>query len=301
MMDYHQPVLLKECINGLNIKKGGIYVDATFGGGGHSRAILEKIGKGKLLVFDQDSDARANIPDDKRLIFVQHNFRFLRNFLRYYDIHGVDGILADLGVSSYQFDSEERGFSYRFKGALDMRMNKEANLTAATIINTYPQEELARIFKYYGEIKDSYRIAQTIINHRQKNKISSVEDLLSVIKKHIPLHKEYSFLSIIFQALRIEVNEEIESLKEFIIQADESLNEFGRLVVISYHSLEDRLVKNYIRSGNFENTITKDIYGNYSTPLKAVNRKVIVPDDDEIKQNSRARSAKLRIAEKIKE
>ncbi len=299
MMNYHQPVLLNESIEGLEIKSGGIYVDATFGGGGHSKAILHKLGKGRLIAFDQDADSEINLPKDKRLTFVHHNFRFLKNFLRYYDIHGVDGILADLGVSSHQFDNRERGFSYRFKGALDMRMNKEADLTAADLVNQYTTEELSRVFRDYGEIKNSRQLAGSIANYRQQNKILTIESLLEALEKYIPSRKGYAFLSKIFQALRIEVNHEIEHLKAFLLQTSECLNTGGRLVVISYHSLEDRMVKNYIRSGNFENIIRKDIYGNYEIPFKQINRKVIIPGQQEITSNPRARSAKMRIAEKI--
>jgi 16S rRNA (cytosine1402-N4)-methyltransferase len=299
MMNYHQPVLLNESIEGLKIKSGGIYVDATFGGGGHSRKILERLGKGRLFAFDQDADAMVNIPDDKRVTFVHHNFRFLTNFLRYYDINGVDGILADLGVSSHQFDNDLRGFSYRFKGALDMRMNKNADNTAANVINLYSREELVRIFRDYGELKNPHRLADNIIKHRQQKEILTIDDLLKALEKNTPAKKGFAFLSKVFQALRIEVNREIDFLREFLLQTSKWLNPAGRLVIISYHSLEDRLVKNYIRSGNFENIIHKDIYGNYKTPLKAINRKVIVPGEEEIKLNPRARSAKMRIAEKL--
>lgn len=300
MMEYHQPVLLKESIAGLKIKPEGIYVDATFGGGGHSKEILKCLQKGKLIAFDQDEDAIANVPDDKRIIFVRHNFRFLRNFLKYYEIDQIDGIIADLGVSSHHFDTPQRGFSYRFSSNLDMRMNTMANLTASDIVNNYSVEELARILFEYGEIRKAGSIAKNIVESRDKNPISTADDLINAVKMFLPRHKENQYLSQVFQALRIEVNHEIDNLKELLLQSVEFLKTGARIAIISYHSLEDRIVKNFFRYGDFEsNEIPTDLYGNIQRPLEPVNRKVIVPDEAEIAENKRARSAKLRIAEKM--
>lgn len=297
---YHIPALLKETINGLSIKPDGIYVDVTFGGGGHSREILSKLGeKGKLLGFDQDEDAVKNKIDDSRFIFVRSNFRYLKNFLRYHNIDKVDGILADLGVSSHHFDEAERGFSFRFDGALDMRMNTKSPLTAAVLLNTYSEEQLADVFYLYGELHNSRKIAKTIVNARTKQPFDQIFPFIEVLKPFFGREKEKKDMARVFQALRIEVNKEMDVLKSLLEQSLEVLNPGGRLVVLTYHSLEDRLVKNFIRSGNFEGKIEKDFYGNVLSPMKAVNNKVIIADDAEIERNPRARSAKLRIAELI--
>lgn len=298
-MEYHQPVLLKESVDGLNIKPDGVYVDATFGGGGHSREILKRLGKGRLLGFDQDEDAIDNVPDDDRFIFVRHNFRFLKNFLRYHNFNSIDGLIADLGVSSHHFDTPHRGFSFRFDSKLDMRMNTQASFTAETVINTYSVNELTRVFRDYGELKNSRAIAHNIENARALTSISGVQELVDALGRCIPKHKENQYLAKVFQALRIEVNKEIEHLKELIQQTVSLLNKNGRLVIISYHSLEDRVVKNFFRDGNFEGGRQTDLYGNVQRPLEPVNRKVIVPSEEEIAINNRARSARLRIAEKI--
>ncbi|MFV0392390.1 MAG: 16S rRNA (cytosine(1402)-N(4))-methyltransferase RsmH [Paludibacteraceae bacterium] len=298
-MMYHVPALLNETINGLNIKPDGVYVDATFGGGGHSKEILNKLGKkGRLIGFDQDEDALQNIIDDKRFTFVQSNFRYLSNFLKYHDVEKADGILADLGVSFHHFDEAGRGFSFRFEGKLDMRMNTRSSLTAEKVINEYTEQQLADVFYLYGEMHNARKIASSILKVRNTERIVSTEQFLNVLKPFLPKEKEKKEMSKIFQALRIEVNKEMQVLKELLTQSVEALNPNGRLVVLTYHSLEDRLVKNFIRSGNFEGTLEKDFFGNILTPLKAVNNKVIVPTEQEIEQNPRARSAKLRIAEK---
>jgi 16S rRNA (cytosine1402-N4)-methyltransferase len=295
---YHTPALLNETIEGLNINPDGIYVDVTFGGGGHSRVILEKLGKnGKLLGFDQDEDAIKNVIADPRFIFVRSNFRYLKNFLRYHNIEKVDGILADLGVSSHHFDEAERGFSFRFDGALDMRMNTKSPLTAAVLLNTYTEEQLADVFYLYGELHNSRKIAKAIVNARVSNPFNKIFPFIEVLKPFFGREKEKKDMARVFQALRIEVNKEMDVLKSLLEQSLEVLNPEGRLVVLTYHSLEDRLVKNFIRSGNFEGKIEKDFYGNVLTPMKAINNKVIVPNEAEIAQNPRARSAKLRIAE----
>ena len=299
MTDYHVPVMLDECIGGLNINPSGIYVDVTFGGGGHSRKILEKLTNGKLFAFDQDSDTLTNLPKDNRFQLIPHNFRYLKNYLAFYDIEKVDGILADLGVSSHQFDSAERGFSIRFDGPLDLRMNTGKGKTAADIVNEYSEEELSKIFYEYGEIKNSRKLAHSIAIFRSSNKIHSISDFKSAIHNCIDKSKENKYLATVFQALRIEVNDELSALKEMLQQCPEVLNSGGRLVVMSYHSLEDRLVKNFIKSGNFEGKVEKDFFGNPLVPLNSVSRKAIVPTDEEIERNSRSRSAKLRIAEKI--
>ena len=300
MMKYHQPVLLKESVAGLKIKPDGVYVDATYGGGGHSKEILNCLKNGKLVAFDQDEDAVANVPDDKRLIFVRHNFRFLRNFLKYYEIDQIDGLIADLGVSSHHFDTPQRGFSFRFSSNLDMRMNTKSNLTASAIVNNYSVEEMARVFFEYGEIKKAKLLAKNIVNSRDKKPIVSTSDLIDAIEIFIPRHKENQYLAQLFQALRIEVNHEIDNLKELLLQSVDFLKTGARIAIISYHSLEDRIVKNFFRYGNFEsNETSTDLFGNIQRPLEPVNRKVIVPKEEEIKRNSRARSAKLRIAEKL--
>ena len=295
---YHIPVLLNESIEGLNIQKNGDYVDVTFGGGGHSRVILSHLDKGRLFGFDQDEDAANNAFDDPRFFFIRHNFKYIRNFLRYHEVEKVDGILADLGVSSHDFDVAERGFSFRFDGDLDMRMNRDAKMTAADIVNHYEEEKLIRLFREYGELKNAYRLTKEIIASRQQKPIKTIADFKEAIQACIPKRLEAKYLAKVFQALRIETNQELEVLREFLEQSVELLNPGGRLVVITYHSLEDRLVKNFIKSGNFEGKLEKDFYGNISSSLNVVNRKIIIPTDEEIERNPRARSAKLRIAEK---
>lgn len=295
---YHIPVLLNESIEGLAIDPAGVYVDATYGGGGHSRKILESIKTGKLVAFDQDVDAAANVPDDDRLIFVQHNFKFIKNFLDYYSIGQVDGVLADLGVSSHDFDVAERGFSFRFEGALDMRMNQTGGLTAADLVNGYSEEELIRIFRMYGELKNAGKTAKVIVAARNKKQIETTADLCAVLEALVPAKTANKYLAKVFQALRIEVNKELEVLKDFLTDVYDVLKPGGRLVVISYHSLEDRLVKNMIQRGSFDGDVQKDFYGNVQSKYRPVG-KMIVPTEDEIERNPRARSAKLRIAEKI--
>ena len=296
---YHTPALLSETIDGLNIKPDGIYVDVTFGGGGHSREILAHLGpKGRLLGFDQDLDAIKNSIDDKRFTFVRSNFRYLKNFLKYHNIEKVDGILADLGVSSHHFDEAERGFSFRFDGALDMRMNTESKLTAAVILNTYTEEQLADVFYLYGELHNSRKIARTIVQSRTQKPIERIFQFIEILKPYFGREKEKKDMARVFQALRIEVNKEMEVLEELLIQSLDVLNKGGRLAILTYHSLEDRLVKNYFRSGNFEGKLEKDFYGNIIAPLKPVNNKVIIASDEEINRNPRARSAKLRVAER---
>ena len=298
-LTYHVPVLLKESVDGMNICPNGTYVDVTFGGGGHSREILSRLEKdGRLLGFDQDEDAERNIVDDPRFIFVRSNFRYLHNFLRYHDIEKVDAILADLGVSSHHFDDSERGFSFRFDGALDMRMNKRAGLTAADVVNTYAEERLADIFYLYGELKNSRKLASVIVKARANGQIKTIGEFLEIIKPLFGREREKKELAKVFQALRIEVNQEMEALKEMLTAATEALKPGGRLVVITYHSLEDRMVKNIMTTGNVEGKTTQDFFGNLQTPFKLVNNKVIVPDEEEIERNPRSRSAKLRIAEK---
>ena len=298
-MGYHKPALLHESIDGLYIKPKGTYVDLTFGGGGHSLEVLKKLGKnGRLVVFDQDQDALANVPDDKRLIFVGANFRYLKHFLRYHAIDKVDGILADLGISSHQIDQAERGFSFKAEAALDMRMDVRNRRSASQLLNDESREELVRIFRSYGEIRNAAALATAILNFRQEKRIESTGDLERALKRFIPKHQPSKFLARVYQALRIEVNREMESLGEMLMQTAGCLKEGGRLVVISYHSIEDRLVKNYMRSGNLEGQIEKDFYGNVQTPWKLVNKNVITPSEEEIGENNRARSAKLRIAER---
>ncbi|MBR0023798.1 MAG: 16S rRNA (cytosine(1402)-N(4))-methyltransferase RsmH [Muribaculaceae bacterium] len=296
---YHIPALLTETINGLNIKEDGVYVDVTFGGGGHSRAILDKLGpKGRLLGMDQDLDAWGNRLDDSRFTFVHSNFSFLKNFVRYYGIDGVDGLLADLGVSFHHFDASERGFSFRHDSALDMRMNTKSKLDARTVLATYSEEELASMLYLYGELKQSRRMASAIVKARQAGEISTTGQLVEIIGPYIKRSQEKKELAQVFQALRIEVNHEIDALKRLLEQSLEVLKPGGRLVVITYHSLEDRLVKNFMRSGNLEGKIEKDFYGRVSTPWKLINNKVITASDEEVERNPRSRSAKLRIAEK---
>ena len=294
---YHIPALLNETIDGLNIKTDGVYVDVTFGGGGHSREILARLGKnGKLLGFDQDQDAVKNVLDDKRFIFVRSNFRYLKNFLRYHNIEKVDGILGDLGVSSHHFDEADRGFSFRFDGALDMRMNTKSPLTAAVILNTYNEEDLANIFYLYGELHNSRKIARTIVNARSIKPIEKIFPFIEILKPYFGREKEKKDMARVFQALRIEVNKEMDVLKSLLEQSLEVLKPDGRIAILTYHSLEDRLVKNFFRSGNFEGKLEKDFYGNILAPLKAVNNKVIIADEAETARNPRARSAKLRVA-----
>ena len=295
---YHIPVLLKESIDGMNLQPGGVYVDVTFGGGGHSKEILHRGDSSiRLFSFDQDEDAERNIVDDDRFTFVRSNFRYLYNFLRYHGIEQVDGILADLGVSSHHFDDSERGFSFRFDGNLDMRMNKRSGKTAADIVNTYDEERLADIFYLYGELKNSRKLASTIVKARNRKAIVTIGDFLEIVKPLFGREREKKELAKVFQALRIEVNQEMESLKEMLLSAMEMLRPGGRLVVITYHSLEDRMVKNIMKTGNIEGKTIQDFYGNSQTPFKLVN-KVIIASDDEVKRNPRSRSAKLRIAEK---
>ena len=297
-MGYHSPVLLNECIEGLNIKPTGIYVDVTFGGGGHSKEIMKHLGGGKLFAFDQDADAYENNLQQDGFKLIDANFRYLRNFLRMEGVKKVDGILADLGVSSHQFDVAERGFSTRFEGDLDMRMNPKSDLSAKEIVNDYSEENLANVLYKYGELKNSRRIAKEIVNARQFEKINTTTELILVVAKIVPEKYRNQFLARIFQAIRIEVNDEIVALEEMLLSAVDVLNPGGRLVVISYHSLEDRLVKNLMKKGNLEGNAEKDFFGNPIKDLNEINRKVIIATADEIKQNSRARSAKLRIAEK---
>jgi len=298
-MVYHIPALLDESIEGLNIRPDGIYVDVTFGGGGHSMEILKRLKTGKLIAFDQDEDAKLNAPDDNKLIFLEQNFRFLKNNLIFNGIKSIDGLIADLGVSFHQFDEPERGFTFRHKAPLDMRMNKSSSLTAAILIQTLDEPILADIFYNYGELTNSRRIAREIINARTLKPISTADDLISVIGQLAPARQENKFYAKVFQALRISVNHEIDFLKEMLLQALEMLNKGGRLVVITYHSLEDRIVKNFIRSGNFEGITKKDFYGNPETPFRVFNKKGITPGAEEIERNNRSRSARLRIAEKI--
>jgi len=291
--------MLQECIAGLKIKPDGIYVDVTFGGGGHSREILKHLGpKGRLLAFDQDADAQKNLPKDDRLTFIDQNFRYLKNNCRLQGAIPADGILADLGVSSHQFDQPERGFSIRFDADLDMRMDQGSLLTAKQIVNTYTEEQLHRIFGIYGEIKNAKTLAQALVTQRLNKPIDTVDELKSAIAKLIPKGKENKYLAQVFQALRIEVNQELEALKEFLEQTVDVLKREGRLVVMSYHSLEDRLVKNFIAKGKFHGEVEKDFFGNQIKPLESIIRKAIVASDEEIKLNNRARSAKLRIAAK---
>ena len=299
-MKYHNPVLLKESVDGLNISEGGVFVDVTFGGGGHSREILKRLNtEGKLFGFDQDKDAEANVPDDERFELVKQNFRYLKNYLKFYRALPVDGVLADLGVSSHQFDIGERGFSIRFEGPLDMRMNQSAELTAEKIVNDYEEQDLIRIFKEYGEIKNANKLVFEIVGRRAMGRISTTQELIDVIEGCVPERIKNKYLAQVFQALRIEVNDEMKALREMLEQSYEVLKPGGRLSVITYHSLEDRLVKNFIKKGKFEGELEKDFYGNPQLKFKAINRKPILPTVEEIQNNNRARSAKLRIAEKL--
>lgn len=297
---YHVPVLLHESIDGLAIKSGGIYVDVTFGGGGHSKEILRRLDeKAHLYSFDQDPDAEKNIVNDDRFTFVRSNFRYLKNWMRYYGVDHIDGLLADLGVSSHHFDDETRGFSFRFDAPLDMRMNKRAGTTAAEILNTYNEEQLADIFYIYGELKNARKIASIIANTRNEKKIETTGDLMSATEKLFQREREKKEMAKMFQALRIEVNHEMDALKEMLNGAKDLLGEGGRLSVITYHSLEDRIVKNMMKAGNVEGKIKQDFFGRIEAPFRLINNKVIVPSDEEQQQNPRSRSAKLRIAEKI--
>jgi len=298
-MMYHQPVLLHESIEGLNIRPGGIYVDATYGGGGHSKEILKNLTTGKLVAFDMDEDAGTNKLNDRRFLFIRHNFRYMKNFLRYHKITKVDGILADLGVSSHQFDEAERGFSFRSDAALDMRMNKNSKKNASTVLNSYSEEKLSDLFYYYGEIANSRKLAAVIVSARKRKSITKISQFTEIIGDCIPRNFENKYLAQVFQSIRIEVNNELVNLQELLKQSVKLVDNKGRLVVITYHSLEDRLVKNFIKSGNFEGKPVKDFYGNVSNPFKPVNKNVIVPAEEEIRRNNRARSAKLRIAERV--
>ncbi len=297
---YHVPVLLNESIDGLNIKSDGIYVDVTFGGGGHSREILRRLGpKGRLYGFDQDSDAEGNIPNDERFTFVRSNFRYLKNWMRYYEVEKIDGLLADLGVSSHHFDDETRGFSFRWDSPLDMRMNKRAGVTAADFINKAEEEKIADVLYLYGEIRQARRIASQIVKARSEKPLLTTGDLLKVVQPLMPHNREKKDLARVFQALRIEINHEMDALKEMLLAASEVLAEGGRLSVITYHSLEDRIVKNVMKAGNVEGKIEQDFYGRISSPFRSVNSKVIVPSDQEQQTNPRSRSAKLRVAERV--
>ena len=297
---YHIPALLPECMEGLRILPNGTYVDVTFGGGGHSREIIRHLGpEGRLLAFDQDLDAQQNSIDDNRFTFIHSNFRFLKNFLRYYQAEHIDGLLADLGVSFHHFDEAERGFSFRFDGALDMRMNQQSPQTAATVLNSYDEERLSDIFYLYGELPQARKLANAIVKSRQTNPLQTINNLLEVARPYINRKQEKKELAQLFQALRIEVNAEMESLRKMLRQALDALNPGGRLVVLTYHSREDRLVKNFFKTGNFEGKADKDFFGKITTPFKLINRKVIVPTEEEIERNPRSRSAKLRIAEKL--
>lgn len=298
-MEYHNPVLLQEAVDGLNIKEDGVYVDVTFGGGGHSREILKRLGpKGKLFAFDQDEDALANVIADDRFVLINENFRYIKRFLRFHGVEKADGILADLGVSSHQFDVAERGFSTRLNAGLDMRMSQKNEFSAFRLVNEYDAENLKRVLLDYGELKNAPAIARAIIEARVHGSLKDTEQLKKVLERFLPAHKSNKILAQIFQAIRIEVNQEMEVLKSFLEQALEVLNSGGRLSVISYHSLEDRLVKRFVKNGMFEGEPERDIFGRYSVPFKTIG-KLIVPDADEISRNNRARSAKLRIAEKL--
>lgn len=298
---YHIPVLLHETVDGLNIQPGGIYVDVTFGGGGHSREILRRLDtKAHLYSFDQDADAEQNIPQgDERFTFVRSNFRYLKNWMRYYGVEHIDGLLADLGVSSHHFDDEERGFSFRFDAPLDMRMNERAGTTAADIVNRYSEEQLADVFYLYGEMKNSRRLASAIVKARAAHALQTINDLLQVVKPLMPREREKKDLARVFQALRIEVNHEMDALREMLEAALSMLRPGGRLSVLTYHSLEDRMVKNFIRAGRIDGKVQQDFYGRRLTPWRAINNKVILPSQQEQEENPRSRSAKLRIAEKL--
>ncbi len=297
---YHTPALLQPCMDGLQIKSSGIYVDVTFGGGGHSREILKNLGTdGHLYSFDQDLDALQNVVEDTRFTFVRSNFRYLSNFLRYYGVESVDGILADLGVSFHHFDEAERGFSFRFDGALDMRMNQRSEFTAADLLNTYDEKALSDVFYQYGELSNARKLATAIVKMRASKPFVRIADLVDVVEPFVGKDKQKKDMARLFQALRIEVNHEMDALKEMLQQSLETLCVGGRLVVLTYHSLEDRLVKNFMKAGNFEGKVEQDFYGNRLSPFKLVNNKVIVASEEEVEANPRSRSAKLRIAEKV--
>lgn len=297
---YHKPVLIEESIEGLNIKPDGIYVDATFGGGGHSREILNRLNnKGRLIAIDRDKDAKENIPGDQRFSFIHGNFRYIKNYLYHLDIDLVDGIIADLGVSSHQFDERRRGFSFRLGGDMDMRMNNEQVVTAAYVLNNYEKDDLVRVFKDYSDIRNPLQLSERIISNRQNAEFKDIESFLELISDLIPKNKEIKYTAQVFQALRIEVNDEVNLLEIFLNSCADVLMPGGRLVVISYHSVEDRLVKNLIKSGNTDGLIEKDIFGNSNLKYDAINKKVIIPSAEEISENNRAKSAKLRIAERL--
>ena len=298
-MSYHQPVLLKECVEGLNIRPDGIYVDLTYGGGGHSREILKSLKTGRLIAFDQDAEAESNAMKDDKFLFIRGNFRFVKNWLHFHGIQMIDGALADLGVSSWHLDQPERGFSFRFNSILDMRMNSDASLTAREILNKYSSENLEEIFRRYGELGNAARLSSSIIKHRKDSPVNNVDDLLRAVKDSLPVRNQQKFLAKIFQALRIEVNDEINALSEMLEQITGLLKTSARFCVITYHSLEDRLVKNLFRSGNLEGELEKDFYGNPRLLYHQVNRNVITAGEKELKKNPRARSAKLRIGEKL--
>jgi len=296
---YHRPVLLEECLDGLNIRKGGNYLDLTFGGGGHSAGILERLGNGNLIVFDQDPESEVNAIKDKRLLFIRGNFRYVRNYLRFHSITSIDGALADLGVSSHQFDVAERGFSFRYDSGIDMRMNPGSRNSAADVLQNYPEDKLKDLFRKYGEVKNAGKLASRICSARGEQKLESTGQLLDAIEDCIPDNNRSKYLARVFQALRIEVNEEIDSLKEMLEGVSVTMRTGSRLVIITYHSLEDRIVKNFFRTGNVDGELKKDFYGNVKSHLRPVNRNIIQPDVEEIERNPRARSAKLRIAEKV--
>ena len=299
-MNYHLPVMLNECIEGLNIRPEGTYVDATFGGGGHSRAILSQLGEsGKLIAFDQDADALANAIEDSRFKLLNENFRHMKSFLRLQGVRSVDGILADLGVSSHQFDVAERGFSTRFNGELDLRMDRRQEVTARELVNRMDEHELTRILRLYGELPNAYQMAKAICRARAEKEIETTFDLREAVKHHLPRGMENKYLAMLFQALRIEVNGELEALQEMLRQAAELLNPGGRIAVMSYHSLEDRIVKNFFRAGNFEGEIEKDFYGNVLSPMRMVSRGAVQAGEAELAVNNRARSARLRVGERM--
>lgn len=297
--NYHVPVLLLDSVNGLNIDPDGVYVDVTFGGGGHSREILTKLKEGRLFGFDQDPDAANNTPDDPRFTLIPQNFRYMANFLRMYGVNEVNGILADLGVSSHQFDVPDRGFSIRFDAPLDMRMSQNGERTAATILNTSSPEDLRRILQQYGEVRGAGRVVQRILEFREEQPFETTGDLIKVLSPLVPPLKQHKFQAQVFQALRIEVNDELGALKELLKQSERILKPGGRLSIISYHSLEDRMVKRFLRAGNFEGEVKKDFYGNPITPFKLITRSAITATEEEVNKNSRARSARLRIAERL--
>lgn len=297
-LPYHIPVMLGPCIEGLAIDPNGIYIDLTFGGGGHSREILKHLDKGHLYGFDQDVDAEANIPEDARFTFIQANFRDFRKYLRLYGVSQVDGILADLGISSHQIDEPKRGFSTRFEGELDMRMNSGMDISAKDVLNTYEEGKLHKIFGIYGEIKNAKTLAQAVVSQRAAGQFETTADFKALLQKYAPRGKEFKYFAQVFQALRIEVNDEMGALEDMLKQTVEALKPGGRLVVMSYHSLEDRLVKNFINKGKFQGEVEKDFYGNLLRPLEPIHRKALIADEEEIQRNNRARSAKLRIAEK---